>query len=74
MSSPGTASNVFTGGGGGGGLLLVCGRPTVALSSALVTQTLSCLVCVEVFFSSKNKICDRDIGPVMLKNAYIYRE
>ena len=35
------------GGGGGGGLQLVCGRPTVALSSALVPQTLSCLVCVE---------------------------
>ena len=35
------------GGGGGGGLQLVCGRPTLALSSALVPQTLSCLVCVE---------------------------
>ena len=33
--------------GGGGGLQLVCGRPTLALSSALVPQTLSCLVCVE---------------------------
>ena len=30
-----------------GGLQLVCGRPTLALSSALVPQTLSCLVCVE---------------------------
>ena len=29
------------------GLQLVCGRPTLALSSALVPQTLSCLVCVE---------------------------
>ena len=35
------------GGGGGGGLQLVFGRPTLALSSALVPQTLSCLVCVE---------------------------
>ena len=34
-------------GEGGGGLELVYGRPTLALSSALVTQTLSCLVCVE---------------------------
>ena len=40
----GTASNEIT---GGGGLQLVCGRPTLALSSALVPQTLSCLVCVE---------------------------
>ena len=30
-----------------GGLQLVCGRPTLALSSALVPQTHSCLVCVE---------------------------
>ena len=35
------------GGGGGGGLQLVCGRLTLALSSALVPRTLSCLVCVE---------------------------
>ena len=35
------------GGGGGGGLQLVCGRPTLALRSALVPQTLSCLVCAE---------------------------
>ena len=35
------------GGGGGGALQLVCGRPTLALSSALVPQTLSCSVCVE---------------------------
>ena len=35
------------GGGGGGELQLVCGRPTLALSSALVPQTLSCLVFVE---------------------------
>ena len=34
-------------GGGGGGLQLVRGRPTLALSSALVPQTLSCSVCVE---------------------------
>ena len=40
----GTASNEIT-----GGLQLVCGRPTLALSSALVPQTLSCLVCVEDF-------------------------
>ena len=38
----GTASNKIT-----VGLQLVCGRPTLALSSALVPQTLSCLVCVE---------------------------
>ena len=36
----GTASNETT---GGGGLQLVCGRPTHALSSALVPQTISCL-------------------------------
>ena len=40
----GTASNEIT---GVGGLQLVCGRPTLALSSALVPQTLSCSVCVE---------------------------
>ena len=41
----GTASNELTGGGGGGGgLQLVCGRPTLALSSALVPETLSCSV------------------------------
>ena len=34
-------------GGGGGGAQLVCGRPTLALSSSLDPQTLSCLVCVE---------------------------
>ena len=39
---PWTASNEIT-----GGLQLVFGRPTLALSSALVPQTLSCLVCVE---------------------------
>ena len=38
----GTASNEIT-----EGLQLVCGRPTLALSSALIPQTLSCLVCVE---------------------------
>ena len=37
-----TASNEIS-----GGLQLVCGRPTLALSYALVPQTLSCLVCVE---------------------------
>ena len=31
----------------GGGPQLVCGRPALALNSALVPQTLSCLVCVE---------------------------
>ena len=30
-----------------GGLQLVCGRPTLAVTSAMVPQTLSCLVCVE---------------------------
>ena len=49
----GTASNKITGGGGGGrgkgGLQLVCGRTTLALSAALVPQTLSCSVCVEDF-------------------------
>ena len=38
----GTARNEIT-----GGLQLVCGRPTLGLSSALVSQTLSCSVCVE---------------------------
>ena len=38
----GTASNVIT-----RGLELVCGRPTLTLSSALVPQTLSGSVCVE---------------------------
>ena len=38
----GTAYNEIT-----GELQLVCGRPTLALSSALVPQTLSCLVCME---------------------------
>ena len=37
------------GGGGGGGLQLVCGRPTLALSSVLDPRTLSCLVCMEDF-------------------------
>ena len=41
------AIKLLEGGGGGGGLQLVCGRPTLALSSALVSQTLSCSVCVE---------------------------
>ena len=41
-----TASSKITGPGGGGGLQLVCGRPTLALSSALVPQKLSRLVCV----------------------------
>ena len=34
-------------GGRGGGLQLVCGRPTLALGSALVPQTFSCSVCME---------------------------
>ena len=34
-------------GGGGEGLQLVCGRPTLALSSALDLLTLNCLVCLE---------------------------
>ena len=33
----------------GGGLQLICSRPTLALSSALVPQTLSCSVYVEDF-------------------------
>ena len=33
--------------GEGFNLFVICGRPTLALSSALVPQTLSCLVCVE---------------------------
>ena len=45
----GTASNelITGGGGGGGGLQIVCGRPTLALSSALVPRTLRSSVCVE---------------------------
>ena len=38
----GTVSNKIT-----EGLQLVCGRPILALSSALVPQTLSCSACVE---------------------------
>ena len=34
-------------GEGRGGLQLVCGRPTLALCTALVPQTLSCSVCEE---------------------------
>ena len=33
--------------GGEGVLQVVCGRPALALSSALVPQTHSCLVCME---------------------------
>ena len=43
----GTASKSITGLEEGGGVQLVCDRPTLALSSALVPQTLSCSVCVE---------------------------
>ena len=44
----GTGSNEIT--GWGDGLQLVCGRPSLALSSALVTQTFSSFfVCVEDF-------------------------
>ena len=42
----GTASNKIT-----EGLQLVWGRPTLALSSALVSQTLSCIVCPNTWFS-----------------------
>ena len=35
------------GGGGGGGASTSLRSPTLAFSSALVPQTLSCLVCVE---------------------------
>ena len=42
----GTTSNEITR-GRGEGLQLVCGRPILALSSALVPQTFNCLVCVE---------------------------
>ena len=38
----GTASNKIA-----GGLQLVCGRPTLALGSAMVPQTLRCSVCME---------------------------
>ena len=34
------AMKLLGGGGGGGGLQLVCSRPTLAFSSALVPQTL----------------------------------
>ena len=43
----GRPAMTLLGGGGGGGLQLVCGRPALALCSALVPQTLSCSVCVE---------------------------
>ena len=39
----GTASDEIT----GGGVQLVSGRPTLALSSALVPQAFNCSVCVE---------------------------
>ena len=39
----GTASNKIA-----GGLQLVCGRPTLALNSAMVPQTLRCLVCAAI--------------------------
>ena len=42
-AASGTASNKIT-----GRLQLVCGQPTLAFSSALVPQTLSSLVCMEV--------------------------
>ena len=41
------AIKLLGGGGGASTLQLVCGRQTLSLSSALVPQTLSCLVCVE---------------------------
>ena len=55
---PACDSTIIIGGGGGGGGVERTGdemrgastslrRPTLALSSALVPQTLSCLVCVE---------------------------
>ena len=44
----GTASNKIT-----GGLQLVCGRPTLALSSAMVPQTLNCLVLRGRFLAHK---------------------
>ena len=44
---PGGKINWDTGNKITGGLQLVCGQPTLALSSALVPQTLSCSVCVE---------------------------
>ena len=44
----GTASYEIT-----GELQLVCGRPALALSSALVPQTLSYLVCVGRFIAHK---------------------
>ena len=40
-----------------GGLQLVCGRATLALSSALVPQTLSCLVCVALWFDTELLVC-----------------
>ena len=50
------------GGGGRGGVQLVCGRPTLALSSALVPQALSYLVCVWMIPRSKvNHLRDIEI-------------
>ena len=41
------AIKLLGGGGGGGGFQLVCDRPTLALSPALVPRTLCCLFCDE---------------------------
>ena len=57
-----TASNKIT-----GGLQLVCGRPTLALSSALVPQTISCSVCC---YTLALYWCPR---PVVTISAIIYR-
>ena len=47
----GMASNKIAGGGGGGVLQLVCGRPTLVLSSALVPQTLVVRFAWKIFIS-----------------------
>ena len=45
----GTASDEITGGGGGGGASTNLRSTKFRLSSALVPETLSCLVCVDAW-------------------------
>ena len=66
-------------GGGGGGLQLVCGRPNLAFSSALVHQTFSCLVCEKESVTNckeNNKIFVQDIHShldgIILTSTHIY--
>ena len=56
-----SVGGVVRGGGGGGGVKQVCGRPTLALCSALILQTLSCSLCMEdSYLSLKNRYQKRE--------------